>query len=116
MLEVLYKILSCIITAHLSRILSTIKRLLQRGFIAQHNIKDPSPSCDTSHTGCRSLQEAYSASQLVSFNMEKAFNRVGHHIIRQALLAFGVQELMKSYIITHWSALQIWKSMAAQAF
>jgi hypothetical protein len=32
--------------------------------------------------------------QLVSFDMEKAFDRVGHHIIVQALRAFGVPEIM----------------------
>jgi hypothetical protein len=32
--------------------------------------------------------------QLVSFDMEKAFDRVGHHIIVQALRAFGVLEIM----------------------
>ncbi len=34
------------------------------------------------------------ALQLVSFDMEKAFNRVGHHIIVQALRAYGVPEIM----------------------
>jgi hypothetical protein len=32
--------------------------------------------------------------QLVSFDMEKAFDRVGHHISVQALRAFGVPEIM----------------------
>ncbi len=32
--------------------------------------------------------------QLVSFDMEKAFDRVGHQIIVQALQAFGVPEIM----------------------
>jgi hypothetical protein len=32
--------------------------------------------------------------QLVSFDMEKAFHRVGHAIIIQALHAFGVLEIM----------------------
>jgi hypothetical protein len=32
--------------------------------------------------------------QLVSFDMEKAFDRVGHQIIVQALRAFGVPEIM----------------------
>jgi hypothetical protein len=32
--------------------------------------------------------------QLVSFDMEKAFDRVGHAIITQALRAFGVPEIM----------------------
>jgi hypothetical protein len=32
--------------------------------------------------------------QLVSYNMEKAFKRIGHHITVQDLQAFGVPEIM----------------------
>ncbi len=32
--------------------------------------------------------------QLVSFDMEKAFDRVGHEIIIKALRAFGVPEII----------------------
>jgi hypothetical protein len=55
--------------------------------------------------------------QLVSFDMEKAFDRVGHHISVQALRAFGVPEIMimatQHYMLVAY--LLILKSTVAQA-
>jgi hypothetical protein len=91
MLEVLYKIPSRILSARLSRILPTIIGPHQHGFMAQRGIQEP--SLLATHL----IQDAVHYSkplQLVSFDMEKAFDRVGHKIIVQALRAFGVPEIM----------------------
>jgi hypothetical protein len=91
MLEVLYKIPSRILAARLSRILPTIIGPHQHGFMAQRGIQEP--SLLATHL----IQDAVHYSkplQLVSFDMEKAFDRVGHKIIVQALRAFGVPEIM----------------------
>jgi hypothetical protein len=59
--------------------------------MAQHGIQEPSL------LGTRLIQEAthyQNPLQLVSFDMEKACGRVVHHIIVQALRAFGVPEIM----------------------
>jgi hypothetical protein len=91
MLEVLYKIPSRILAARLNRILPTIIGPNQHGFMMQKGIQEP--SLLATHL----IQDAtlYSKPlQLVSFDMEKAFDRVGHAIIIQALRAFGVPEIM----------------------
>jgi hypothetical protein len=91
MLEVLYKIPSRILAARLNRILPTIIGPHQHGFMMQKGIQEP--SLLATHL----IQDAtlYSKPlQLVSFDMEKAFDRVGHAIIIQALRAFGVPEIM----------------------
>jgi hypothetical protein len=91
MLEVLYKIPSRILAARLSRILPTVIGPHQHGFMAQRGIQEP--SLLATHL----IQDAAHYSkplQLVSFDMEKAFDRVGHQIIVQALRAFGVPEIM----------------------
>ncbi len=91
MLEVLYKIPSRIIAARLNRILPTIIGPHQHGFMTQKGIQEP--SLLATHL----IQDStlYSKPlQLVSFDMEKAFDRVGHAVIIQALRAFGVPEIM----------------------
>jgi hypothetical protein len=82
MLEVLYKISSRIIAARLNRILPTIIGPHQHGFMTQKGIQEP--SLLATHL----IQDStlYSKPlQLVSFDMEKAFDRVGHAVIAQAL-------------------------------
>ncbi len=82
MLEVLYKIPSLILAARLNRILPTIIGPHQHGFMMQKGIQEP--SILATHL----IQDATQYNkplQLVSFNMEKAFDRVGHAIIIQAL-------------------------------
>jgi hypothetical protein len=97
MLEVLYKIPSRILAARLNRILPTIIGPHQHGFITQKGIQEP--SLLATHL----IQDStlYSKPlQLVSFDMEKAFDRVGHAVIIQALRAFGVPEIMVHYAET----------------
>jgi hypothetical protein len=75
MLEVLYKIPSRILAARLSRILPIVIAPHQHGFMAQRGIQEP--SLLATHL----IQDAAHYSkllQLVSFDMEKAFDRVGH--------------------------------------
>jgi hypothetical protein len=82
-LEVLYKIPSRILSARLSRVLPTIIGSYQHGFMAQRGIQE------LSLLATHLIQDAVHYQkplQLVSFDMEKAFDRVGHHIIVQALL------------------------------
>jgi hypothetical protein len=91
MLEVLYKIPSHILAARLSRILPAVIGPHQHGFMAQQGIQEP--SLLATHL----IQDAAyynNPLQLVSFDMEKAFDRDGQQIIVQALRAFGVPEIM----------------------
>ncbi len=90
MLEVLYKITSQILSKRLSKILPTVIGLHQHGFIANRGIQEP--SILATHL----IQEAnrYDKALLpISFDIEKAFNRVSHKIILDALRAFGVPEI-----------------------
>ncbi len=91
MLEVLYKIPSRILAARLNRILPTIIGPHQHGFMTNKGIQEPSLLA----THLIQDSNLYSKPlQLVSFDMEKAFDRVGHAVIVQALRAFGVPEIM----------------------
>ncbi|MFN9905713.1 MAG: RNA-directed DNA polymerase, partial [bacterium] len=90
MLEVLYKIPSRILARRLNRVLPTIIGPHQHGFMAQKGIQEP--SILATHL----IQEANynnKSLQLISFDIEKAFDRVSHCIIIQALRAFGVPEI-----------------------
>ena len=90
MLEVLYKIPSRILACRLTRILPTIIGPHQHGFMPQKGIQEP--SILATHL----IQEAgryQKPLQLVSFDIEKAFDRVSHKIILDALRAFGVPEI-----------------------
>jgi hypothetical protein len=91
MFKVLYKILSRILSARLSRILPTIIGPHQHGFMAQRGIQEPFLLATHLIQDADHYQKPL---QLVGFDMEKAFDRVGHHIIVQALRAFGVPEIM----------------------
>jgi hypothetical protein len=90
MLEVLYKIPSRILARRLNRVLPTIIGPHQHGFMAQKGIQEP--SILATHL----IQEANynnKSLQLISFDIEKAFDRVSHCSIIQALRAFGVPEI-----------------------
>ncbi len=90
MLEVLYKIPSRILARILNRVLPTIIGPHQHGFMAQKGIQEP--SILATHL----IQEANynnKSLQLISFDIEKAFDRVSHCSIIQALRAFGVPEI-----------------------
>jgi hypothetical protein len=63
----------------------------QHGFMAGRGIQEPSLLAthliqDAQHTG--------QPLQLISLDIEKAFNRISHAVIRQALRAFGIPELL----------------------
>ncbi len=90
MLEVLYKIPSRILAKRLSNILPTVVGPHQHGFMANRGIQEP--SILATHL----IQEANRYDkplQLISFDIEKAFDRVSHKIILDALRAFGVPEI-----------------------
>jgi hypothetical protein len=89
MLEVLYKIPSRILARRLNRVLPTIIGPHQHGFMAQKGSQEP--SILATHL----IQEANynnKSLQLISFDIKKAFDRVSHCSIIQALRAFGVPE------------------------
>jgi retron-type reverse transcriptase len=91
MLEVLYKITSRVLARRLNQVLPTIIGQHQHGFMAQKGIQEP--FILATHL----IQEAkynHKSLQLVSFDIEKAFDRVSHTSIIQALRAFGVPEIM----------------------
>jgi hypothetical protein len=100
MLEVLYKIPSRILAARLNRILPTIIGPHQHGFMMQKGIQEP--SLLATHL----IQDAtlYSKPlQLVSFDMEKAFDRVGHAIIIQVSVhSECLRSWYKLSVNTHW--------------
>jgi hypothetical protein len=98
MLEVLYKTPSCILARRLNRVLSTIIGPHQHGFMTQKRIQEP--LILATHL----IQEAnynHKSLQLVSFDIEKAFDRVIHINIIRALRVFGIPQITKlwqSYI------------------
>jgi hypothetical protein len=108
MLEVLYKILSRILARRLNQVLPTIIGPHQHGFMAQKGIQEP--SILATHL----IQEAnynHKSLQLVSFDIEKAFDRVSHISIIQALRAFGVPEItimaIQHYSLTGFSYVEV---------
>ena len=89
MLEVLYKIPSRILARRLSNILPTIIGPHQHGFMAGRSIQEPILMATAT------IQEANKEGkplQLLSFDIEKAFDKTGHQVIIQALRAFGIPE------------------------
>jgi exonuclease III len=91
MLEVLYKIPSRILAGRLTRVLPKLIGPHQHGFMQQKGIQEP--SLLATHL----IEEADKKGkplQLVSIDIEKAFDNVGHSVITQALRAFGIPEIM----------------------
>ena len=87
MLEVLYKLPSRILARRLNNVLPDIVSRNQHGFIQGKGIQEP--SITVTHI----LQEADLHGrplQLASFDIEKAFDRVGHLVIMQSLQQFGI--------------------------
>ncbi len=91
MLEVLYKIPSRIIARRLSRMLPTIIGEHQHGFMVGKGIQEP--SLLATHL-IQDAQITGQPLQLISLDIEKAFDRLSHTIIIQVLRAFGVPELL----------------------
>jgi hypothetical protein len=101
LLEVLYKIPSRILSKRITRVLPTIIGAHQHGFMAQKGIQEP--SILVTHL----IQDANKYGkplQLISFDIEKAFDKVSHQIILQALEAFGFPTIyidaIREYILT----------------
>jgi len=108
MLEVLYKIPSRILARRLNQVLPTIIGPHQHGFMAQKGIQEP--SILATHL----IQEANynnKSLQLISFDIEKAFDRVSHISIIQALRAFGVPEItimaIQHYSLTGFAYVEV---------
>ena len=90
MLEVLYKIPSRILAKRLSTTLPTIIGPNQFGFMKSRGIQEP--TLIATHI----IQEAVQTGdpvQLISHDVEKAFDKVGHTVIAQALTAFGIPQI-----------------------
>ena len=100
LLEVLYKIPSRILSKRITKVLPTVIGAHQHGFMAQKGIQEP--SILVTHL----IQDANRYGkplQLISFDIEKAFDKVSHRIILQALEAFGFPpiyiEAIREYIL-----------------
>ncbi len=75
----------------LTRVLPKLIGPHQHGFMQKKGIQEP--SLLATHL----IEEAHKKEkplQMVSFDIEKAFDKVGHSVITQALRAFGVPEIM----------------------
>jgi len=101
LLEVLYKIPSRILSKRINKVLPTIIGPHQHGFMQNKGIQEP--SIIMTHL----IQDAclYNKSlQLISFDIEKAFDRVSHTVIIQALQEFGFPEIyieaIRDYVLT----------------
>jgi hypothetical protein len=108
MLEVLYKIQSHILAAHLNRILPTLIGRRQHGFITQKGIQEH--SLLATHL----IQDANQYNRplkLVSVDMEKVFDRAGHAVIIQALRVFGIPEMIvqsvKQYTLIGYAYVEV---------
>jgi hypothetical protein len=91
MLEVLYKISSRVLARRLSTALPDIIGEHQHGFMRGKGIQEP--SLLATHL-IQDAQQTKQPLQLVSLDIEKAFDRIGHKVIVQALRAFGVPKLL----------------------
>ncbi len=91
MLEVLYKIPSRALARRLTTALPDIIGEHQHGFMQGKGIQEP--SLLAIHL-IQDAQQTKQPLQLVSLDIEKAFDRIGHKVIVQALRAFGVPELL----------------------
>jgi hypothetical protein len=108
MLEVLYKIPSRILARRLSTTLPTIIGEHQHGFMAGRGIQEPSLLAthliqDAQHTG--------QPLQLISLDIEKAFDCISHAVIIQALRAFGIPEILiqalQNYVLVGMARVEV---------
>jgi hypothetical protein len=90
MLEILYKIPSRILASRLTKVLPTITGPHQHGFMAQKGIREPSIlATHLIHEANRYNKPL----ELVSFDIEKAFDRVSHKIRVDSLRAFRIPKI-----------------------
>jgi hypothetical protein len=108
MLEVLYKIPSRIIAQRLSKTLPTIIGDHQHGFMAGKGIQEP--SLLATHL-IQDAKQTERPLQLISVDIEKAFDWLSHTIIIQALRAFGVPELLiqalRNYVLVGMARVEV---------
>ena len=101
MLEVLYKIPSRILSKRIVRVLPTIIGSHQHGFMQKKGIQEPSILMTHLIQDANIYQKPL---QLISFDIEKAFDRVSHKVIIQALRQFGFPEMfvtaIQDYVLT----------------
>ncbi len=108
MLEVLYKIPSRVLAKRLSNALPEIIGEHQHGFMRGKGIQEP--SLLATHI-IQDAEQTKQPLQLVSLDIEKAFDRIGHAIIVQALRALGVPELLiqslKHYTLVGYAKVEV---------
>jgi hypothetical protein len=108
MLEVLYKIPSRILAHRLSTKLPTIIGEHQHGFMAGKAIQEP--SLLATHL-IQDAQQTGKSLQLISLDIEKAFDRISHAIILQAPRAFGIPELLiqalQNYVLVGMARVEV---------
>ena len=108
MLEVLYKIPSRILARRLSLTLPDIIGNHQHGFMAGKGIQEP--SLLVTHV-IQDAQINNTSLQLASFDIEKAFDKISHDVIIQALRAYGFPEIMIQALIsltmTGWAKVEV---------
>jgi hypothetical protein len=103
MLEVLYKIPSRILARRMSTMLPTIIGEHQHGFMAGRGIQEP--SLLATHL-IQDAQQTGKPLQLISLDIEKAFDRISHAIILQALRAFRIQAL-QNYVLEEMARVEV---------
>ena len=87
MLEIFYKLASRILARRLTSILHTVISHTQHGFTPQKGIQEPI------FLASQVIQDANRRSkalQLISFDINKAFDKVSHTVIKQAMAMFGI--------------------------
>lgn len=108
MLEVLYKIPSRIFSKRLGILLPQIIGPHQHGFMRQKGIQEP--SIIMTHL-IQDANHQRTPLQLVSFDIEKAFDRVTHEVIIQALNRFGFPHIyiqaVQDYILSGYAAVEV---------
>jgi hypothetical protein len=108
MLEVLYKIPSRILAKQLTSTLPEIIGEHQHGFMRGKGIQEP--SFIATHV-IQDAERSQRSLQLVSLDIENAFDRIGHKIIVQALRAFGVPEIvvqaLRQYTLVGYARVEV---------
>ena len=100
MLEVLYKIPSRILAARINKVLPEIIGSHQHGFMTGKSIQDP---IIIATSRIQDATKNNKSMQLISFDLEKAFDKTSHKIIEQALKAFVFPEIIIDAIKQGWA-------------
>ena len=106
MREVLYKIPARILSARLSNILPTIIGSHQHGFMRGRGVTGPSL------IATNIIQEAEKHNipvQLISLDIEKAFDKVLHTVIKQSPTAFGLPQAITNLALIGFAQVEVKK-------